>query len=816
MGSALALQAQLHLPLEIRDGETQEQSTLLWHKVTGCRTPISMPAAVGEGWRTDGYSSGITVPVEGIIPNNGLDVNMRDSAIISLTASVWCAVETYPMMTTATARYDNPLYTDIVGNINDSTHTGFAFQISNLGRLRFRCYSSGWQIICESPHQLPLNEWHHLVATIDGYHQRVRLYDNGNLVAEQRCMYTASLGTQPLLLGRSSDEVLDGIFPLNYFNGMIDEVRVDTGIWNDARIAAEVAPEHPLNMSVPIEAYADDILRPRYHGMPSQGWTNESHGLIFRNGRWHVFFQKNGNGPYMARLHWGHISSPDLCHWTEEPVALMPAESYDIKGCWSGCVFTDPDITGGEPNILYSAIDDSHCELMLARPLDGDLRRWEKLGKPGIRSSFRDDFRDPYVFRHNNRPYIIVGCAENGTGIATLQRYENGNWTSDGDKFFAPNPVVDPGNFWEMPNVTPMGGDRWLFTVTPMSTSYGVRCLYWVGTIDGAGHFQPLYAEPNTLELPGMARDGFGLLSPSVYQHEGKTIALGIVPDKASSMLNYDLGYAHLYSFPREWSLDGEGNLYQRPYSGLQSLRTQGDSAFVRDNFTLPADEPLALDPVMGRAVELLAEFEVGEAQVGFELLKNSYGAMKVYIDPKAGTLTVDMSTIGRKANDTGVFDGLYRSVIPGGLAEGSNCKLQVLFDHSILDIFVNDRYATSIRVFPYDYSANGCTLYASNAEAKIRTVQAYGLGAITHYVPNTTLAVEHTTAEQTFPCFVAQNTLHYEVFSPSVLRVYSLSGQQLLAQQIFGKGTLEIPYSGIVVVRLDNNTIHAARTYKL
>ena len=94
MGSALALQAQLHLPLEIRDGETQEQSTLLWHKVTGCRTPISMPAAVGEGWRTDGYSSGITVPVEGIIPNNGLDVNMRDSAIISLTASVWCAVET--------------------------------------------------------------------------------------------------------------------------------------------------------------------------------------------------------------------------------------------------------------------------------------------------------------------------------------------------------------------------------------------------------------------------------------------------------------------------------------------------------------------------------------------------------------------------------------------------------------------------------------------------------------------------------------------------------------------------------------------------
>ena len=82
--------------------------------------------------------------------------------------------------------------------------------------------------------------------------------------------------------------------------------------------------------------------------------------------------------------------------------------------------------------------------------------------------------------------------------------------------------------------------------------------------------------------------------------------------------------------------------------------------------------------------------------------------------------------------------------------------------------------------------------------------------------MPNTTLAVEHTTAEQTFPCFFAQNTLHYEVSSPSVLRVYSLSGQQLLAQQVFGKGTLKIAYTGIVVVRLDNNTIHVARTYKL
>ena len=67
--------------------------------------------------------------------------------------------------------------------------------------------------------------------------------------------------------------------------------------------------------------------------------TNETHGMTYSRGRYHVFFQKNANGPYMSRLHWGHISSENLYDWQEKPIAVYPGEPFDLKGCWSGCTY---------------------------------------------------------------------------------------------------------------------------------------------------------------------------------------------------------------------------------------------------------------------------------------------------------------------------------------------------------------------------------------------------------------------------------------------------------------------------------------------
>jgi beta-fructofuranosidase len=152
----------------------------------------------------------------------------------------------------------------------------------------------------------------------------------------------------------------------------------DIAVYNSALTADEVAAlaNNTLASSVapdfnyPSSRYAESLWRPQFHGMPSGGWTNECHGMTYSDGRYHVFFQKNANGPYMARLHWGHISSENLYLWTEEPIAIAPGESYDIKGCWSGCVFTDAQLTGGKPNIIYTAVDNAKAVMAQASPAD--------------------------------------------------------------------------------------------------------------------------------------------------------------------------------------------------------------------------------------------------------------------------------------------------------------------------------------------------------------------------------------------------------------------------------------------------------------
>jgi len=212
------------------------------------------------------------------------------------------------------------------------------------------------------------------------------------------------------------------------------------------------------------------------------------------------------------------------------------------------------------------------------------------------------------------------------------------------------------------------------------------------------------------VELPGLARDGYGLLSPTILQKDGKTIALGIVPDKLSGNANYQVGWAHTLSFPREWSIDAQGELVQKPYEGLKALRS---STTVHLNAqTLNGDK--SLDPVSGREIEVEAVFTVSESCFGIKLLQNDNGdACKVYFNPQTNRFTIDFSAVSHKNNDSGIFDGVYTTILPASVQEGETMKIHLFFDHSVLDVFINDRWATSVRIFPTSSSATGVSLFA-------------------------------------------------------------------------------------------------------
>ncbi|MDE6534103.1 MAG: GH32 C-terminal domain-containing protein [Muribaculaceae bacterium] len=705
-----------HFPMDVISGEIVESVSGEKFAVEGNFAPENLPGAVGEALRFDGYTSHIKGSLGDILPSGSKQV----------TVSMWVAVPSYPIIKIDT---DTQEKTAIATCLDTDSKTGFGFYIGFNGKYSFRMFLGGWPVNIDVDTPLPTYQWNNLVAVVDCDARYVKLYNNGVEVGAGRATGSISYSPCSFYMGQGVESNMSGPFELMSFNGLLDDISV----WDEAKSLDEIKgwkAENDPNLDIPDSRFAEDLLRPRFHGMPAAGWTNECHGMYYSEGRYHLFFQKNGDGPYMARLHWGHISSENLYDWREEKIALAPGDWYDIKGCWSGCVFSDEVVTGGQPNIIYTAVDYAKAMVAQAMPETESLDNWVKYDRNpiinGRPSGLSDDFRDPYFFRKGENGYIIVGSSSNGVGTTTLHRYNAsaGNWISEGQFFTGKNAATD-GRFWEMPNVTQMSDGKWLFTATPLETSRGVRTLYWTGGIGDDGRFvaDVHSSEPRAVELN--SREGFGMLSPTVYNHDGKTIALGIVPDKLSSADNWHLGWAHCYSLPREWQLSSDGLLLQKPYEGLRGMRT--GTSYSEREFELSGH--YGLEPVSGRSVEVCGVFEVGNAGFGFKIFKSDRGEGIVRYVPATGELVVDFTGLRRLVNDGGVYDGIYRCPLPEHPAIGSELKINMYIDHSIIDIFVNDRWATSIRVFPTEKDADGIEVY-SDSIVRVKSLEAWVLDA--------------------------------------------------------------------------------------
>lgn len=673
--------------MEVNNNQITEKCNNKTATVNGKHDAISVTGANGNALRTDGYSTYIEADVNSTAINGD-----------AFTYEMWLAIQTYPMMNIDEDKND---YTTIAGTLDDQAKTGFAIQLTNRGNWRFECYAGtgGSEFNLEAPTLLPKNQWCHVAATVDAANRKLTIYLNGQQVAQTDMRKGLNVGTSKMMIGKSRENIIRDGFLLNTFNGIIDDIKIYDKVMTATEIktlseSAEIACGSAADLSVPASVFANDPMRPHFHGMPSHGWTNESHGMTYHNNKYHVFFQKNGNGPYMSRLHWGHIVSDDLCSWTEVKTAVDPAESYDIKGCWSGCVVEDETIFGNKPGIIYTGVDYAKASINFATPDDEDLLNWTKEGNnPRIAqrpAGLSDDFRDPFFFRTDNGAYIIVGSSKNGVGCCTLHKYNASNktWSNDGSIFFQGNNANTCGTFWEMPTITKMADGQWLFTCTPQNTGVGVRTLYWVGKIGADGKFTPDSATPKTMELSGMAKDGYCMLSPTIYQKDGKTLAMGIVPDKIATAANAELGYAHCYSLPREWSLDEKGNLLQKPATQVLALR--GTKKEVAE--------------LTGRQLEVKATFQVAD-NVGIELLKKGDKSAKITYNHSTKSFTIDFTELQGSCYPT---KATYSSALPEALANDASITIDAWLDGSVLDVFINDKWATSVRVFCKDADANG------------------------------------------------------------------------------------------------------------
>lgn len=165
-----------------------------------------------------------------------------------------------------------------------------------------------------------------------------------------------------------------------------------------------------------------DYLRPAAHFTTKLGWTNDPNGLVKIGDRYHMFYQHNPCGWNWGNMTWGHASSDDLMHWTEEGDTLFP----DSMGTmFSGsAVIDEKNVSGlGKKAILlfYTAAGGT-SELSKDQPFTQCLAYSTNGGK-----SFTKYEKNPIIphIIGSNRDPKVQWCEE--IGKYTLSLYLDGN-----------------------------------------------------------------------------------------------------------------------------------------------------------------------------------------------------------------------------------------------------------------------------------------------------------------------------------------------------------------------------------------------------
>lgn len=448
--------------------------------------------------RTDGFSKWIQL-------KTGADVR---------SVSGWFALESFPTDTAA-----------FIG-VRDRQGRHVAICVDRFGQLMLGT-REGYTLL---PQRVERFRWLHFLLDLE---DRIILM-NGRRIPCHAWTDMDRTDSLTLLAGKDFTERSGWGYRLNVINGLIDGVKGNAEPVEAVLLRDNVGlrmNEKP-SLAIEKERFAHDLNRPKYHLMPAANWTNETHGLLCYNGRWHLFNQKNASNILLRQINWGHFSSQNLIDWTEERPALTPGEPYDSDGIWSGhAVIND----AGIPQIIYTG-GGSHTTVCTAFPMDSLLVSWHKYeGNPVIarqpQAFTRTDMRDPYIFSHDGRWYMIVGFGidrpEGSHGALLLYRSADLKRWDYLHLLFEGNPRKDrSGRFWEMP-VFKRFGKKWILSVNRVPEP-GAPAItqYWIGSFSRE-RFIPDDPLPQHLEVVNR------LLSPSVSDmSDGRTIAMAIIPDE--------------------------------------------------------------------------------------------------------------------------------------------------------------------------------------------------------------------------------------------------------------------------------------------
>lgn len=460
---------------------------------------------------------------------------------------------------------------------------------------------------------------------------------------------------------------------------------------------------------------SSDMHRPQYHFLPPSNWMNDPNGACQWDGNYHLFYQSNPRAAHWGLIEWGHAVSPDLVHWTDLPVALVPTpDSADADGCWSGCMVNDQ----GVPTIIYTGVQGEQQRPCLATG-DDKLVTWQKYAHNPIIAAPPPGmdllgFRDHSIWHEGEIWYQVIGSGiKDVGGTALLYRSSDlRNW-----EYIHPICIGNPketGEMWECPDLFPLG-DRRVLVISPIPLR---KSLYLTGSF--ADHrFTP--------QLQGVVDCGGHFYAPQTFLDErGRRIMWGWLWEGRDRHAQEEAGWAGVMSLPRILTMLPGGVLDTQPAPELEMLR--GTHTRISGIDITPSVSHL-LDSIRGDALELKAEFVPGDATAfGLKVRCSTDRAEETLIrySPAENYLAIDRtrSSLSEHAHrDT--YGGMLE------LAPNEPLVLHIFLDHSVLEIFANGRLCATSRIYPTRRDSLDFDLFSESGTATLCTLDAWQMGSI-------------------------------------------------------------------------------------
>jgi len=494
--------------------------------------------------------------------------------------------------------------------------------------------------------------------------------------------YSTELATNPI------DVDWYAFFTLEEYKGKAASVSVDSASEDVFSLIRQVD-------KVPgSESWYSEPLRPQFHFSQKVGWNNDTNGMVYYKGEWHLFFQHNPVGWKWGNMTWGHAISKDLIHWQQQPDKLFP-KTMAVKDCFSGCATVDRMNTAGfktgEEDVIVAVLTDTGAGEAIAYSNDrGRTFTWYE-GNPVVKHKGRDPKVIWYAYDPDEQPLnesakqlgghwvMAVYDEKGGRNIAFYTSTDMKNWTEQSHLM----------GFYECPEIfeLPIDNDntrkKWVV--------FAADAKYVVGLFDGRT-FTP--------EHEGTHQVHYGKYYASqTFDNapDGRRIQMGWVRIDMPGM-----PFNQAFSFPHELTLrttDDGVRMFAEPIKEIEKLHSK---AYSEQNKVLADGSSVDL-AVSGPLFNVRATFEVGSAsRIGLQI-----GDERVVYDAKANNL-----------------DGATLKPIDGKVT------LQVLVDRPMMEVIGNDGrvFITKPRQ-PGEVSS--IQVFANGGNAKLITLEVFELNSI-------------------------------------------------------------------------------------